>query len=71
MIVSVREHRAFNNQIFLCNKVCYSNTIIITIRMQTLIPICRFENILCPQFCIKTSSENFHMVRGKVMDNLL
>jgi len=71
MIVLVREHCAFNNEICLCNKVYYSNTIIITILMQTLIPICRFGNIPSPQFCIKTSSENFHMVLRKVVDNLL
>jgi len=33
MIVLVWEHHALNNQIFLCGKVFYSNTIIITFLM--------------------------------------
>ena len=41
--VSVWGHCGLNNQIFLCDEVYYSNTII-TILMQTLIPNCHFEN---------------------------
>jgi hypothetical protein len=33
MDVSVREHRALNNEIFWCGKVYYSNPIIITTLM--------------------------------------
>jgi len=53
--VSVREHRALNNLIFLCGKVYYSKSIIITILMQNLIPSCRFENIFSPNYCIEMS----------------
>jgi hypothetical protein len=60
--VPVWEHHTLNNQIFLCGEVYYSNTITITILMQTLIPNCQFENILSPQFCIKISKQNCHVV---------
>jgi len=40
---------------FSCGNVYCSNTIIISILMQTIIPNCRFENILSPHFCIKIS----------------
>jgi len=33
MNVAVREHRALNNYVFLCGKVYYSSTIIITLLM--------------------------------------
>ena len=33
MNVSLQEHRAVNNQIFLCGKVYYSNTVIVTVLM--------------------------------------
>jgi hypothetical protein len=37
------EHRTVDNQIFGRGKVYYSNSIIITTFMQTLIPSCSFE----------------------------
>ena len=40
---------------FLCGYVYYSNIITITILMWSLIPSCRFENVLSPQFCIEIS----------------
>jgi len=42
---------------FLCGKVYYSNTIIITIVIYTLIPNRQFENILSPHFCIEISKK--------------
>jgi len=51
--VSVQEHRNLKNQIILCRKIYYSNTIIITILMYTLISNCRFKNILSLIFCLK------------------
>jgi len=53
MNAPVREHCALNNQIFRCCEVYYSNTIIITILMQILIPNCRFENSSLPIFALK------------------
>ena len=50
--VSAREHRALNKDFF-CGKVHYSNTFNITILKYTLIPDCRFENIISHNFCIK------------------
>ena len=38
--------------------------------MYTLIPNCRSENILPPQFCIKLTKQNFHMVLMKMTENL-
>ena len=55
MNVSVQGHFALNNQIFLCGKVYYFNTIIISILIKAHIPSCRFESILSPHFCIKIS----------------
>ena len=37
MNVPVREHRALNHQIFRCGKVYYSNPIIVTILMETVL----------------------------------
>jgi hypothetical protein len=45
MNVAMRQHGAFDNQVFKCDKVYYSNSIIIAIFLWTLIPDCRFENI--------------------------
>jgi len=45
--VSVWEHRALNNYIFYV-QISYSNTIIITILLLTLIPNCWVENIPSP-----------------------
>jgi hypothetical protein len=39
------EHCTFGNQIFGCGKVYYSNSIILTNFMQTLIPNRLFENV--------------------------
>jgi len=36
MNVPVREHRVLNNQIFRCGKVCYSNSIIVTILIEAM-----------------------------------
>jgi len=49
----------------------YSNTIISTILTETLTPQLPVENILSPQFCIKISSQNFHMVLRKMIENVL
>jgi len=51
----VPEPYALKSQIFLCGKVYYSNTIIITVLMQTLIPNCQFKNTLSLQICTKIS----------------
>jgi len=51
----VQEPYALKNQIFWCGKVYYSDTIIITVLMQTLIPNCQFKNTLSLQICIKIS----------------
>ena len=53
--VPVREHRALKHQIFRCSEVNLSNSIIITILMETLQSNCWFENNLSPHFCIKIS----------------
>jgi len=53
--VLAQEHRVLHKSDFLCGKVYYFNTIFITNLMYTLIPDCRFENIVSPQFCIKIS----------------
>jgi hypothetical protein len=45
----------YSSQTFLCGKVYYSNPIIITNLMQTLIPIYWFENIFSIYFCIEIS----------------
>ena len=55
---------------FLCGKVYYSNTIIITILIYTVIPNSWFENILSPQFSIKISWQNFHVVLREMIENL-
>ena len=54
MNVLVREHRALN-QIFRYGKVYYSNPIIVTILMETLLSNYWLENILSTYFCIKIS----------------
>jgi len=53
MNVPVKEHRALNHQIFRCGKVYYSNPIIVTNLMETLLPNYWLENILSTYFCIK------------------
>ena len=59
MNVLAQERHALHNQIFLCGKVYYPNTIIITILMYTLIPNCQFENILSPTFTLKPPNRIF------------
>ena len=71
MNVSMWEHGALNNQSFLCGNVYFSNTIISTILMRTLILNCRFEDILSSQFFIKISQLNFHTVLTNMIENLL
>ena len=39
--------------------------------MLTVIPDCRFEITLSPQFCIEISSQYFHSVHRKMFENLL
>jgi len=55
MNVPVRELRALNNQIFRCGKVYYSNPIIVTNPMETLLSNYWLENFLSTYVCIKIS----------------
>jgi hypothetical protein len=55
MNVMIWEHRTFVNEIFGRGKVYYSNSIIITNLVQTLIPNCWFENIFPTDFGIEIS----------------
>jgi hypothetical protein len=45
-----------------CGKVYYSNSIIITNFVWTLIPDCRFEDIFPTYFCIEITQQNFYVV---------
>jgi hypothetical protein len=66
----MREHRIFDNKIFGCGKTYYSNSIIITTFMQTLIPNCWFENVF-PTYCgIKISQQNFHILFSEFIPDL-
>jgi hypothetical protein len=58
MNVTVWEH-TFDNKTFGCGKVYYSNSIIITNFVQTLIPSCWFENRFPTDFGIEISSNIF------------
>jgi hypothetical protein len=55
MKVKMWEHGTFDNQIFGYGEVYYSSSIIIIYFVQTLIPNCRFENVLSAYFGIKIS----------------
>jgi hypothetical protein len=55
MNVAMWERRTFDNKIFGCGKVYYSNSIIITNFMQTLIPNFWFENVFPTDFGIEIS----------------
>jgi hypothetical protein len=54
MNIMVWEHHTFDNKIFGCGKVYYSNSIITNL-MQTLIPNCWFENVFPTYFGIEIS----------------
>jgi hypothetical protein len=54
MIVTVWERR-FDFKIFGCGKVYYSNSIIMTNFVRTLIPNCWLENVFCTNFDIENS----------------
>jgi hypothetical protein len=49
------EHRTFDNMGFGYGRVYYSNSIIITSFVQTLIPNCWFENVFPTYFGIEIS----------------
>jgi hypothetical protein len=51
--VTVWEDRTFDNKIFGCGKVYYSNSSIIINLVQTLIPNCWFENVFPTDFGIE------------------
>jgi hypothetical protein len=53
MNVMMWEHLTFDNKIFGYGKVYYSNSIIITNLVQTLIPNCWFGNVLPADFGIE------------------
>jgi hypothetical protein len=53
MNVTMWEQRTFDNKIFGCGKVYYSNSIIITNLVQTLIPNRWSENIFPTYFGIE------------------
>jgi hypothetical protein len=55
------EHCTFDTQIFGCGKVYYSNSIIITNFVQTLIPNCWFENVF-PTYLAQKSPNNIFML---------
>jgi hypothetical protein len=55
MNVTEWEHHTFENKIFGYGKVYYSNSIIITNFVQTLIPSCWFENVFPTDFGIEIS----------------
>jgi hypothetical protein len=55
MNVAMWEHCTFDNKIFICGKVYYSNSIIITTFVSTLIPNCWFENVFPSYFGIEIS----------------
>jgi hypothetical protein len=59
MNVTMWEHSTFDSKILGCGKVYYSNSIIITNFMQTLIPNCWFENVFPTYFGIEISSTKF------------
>jgi hypothetical protein len=54
------------NIVFVCGKVYYSNSNIITNFVQTLIPNCWFENVLTMYFGIEISLQKFHVVFGEL-----
>jgi hypothetical protein len=56
MNVMMRRHDTFDNKIFGCGKVYYSDSIIITNFMQTLIPN-RFENAFPTYFALKSPNK--------------
>jgi hypothetical protein len=60
--VTMREYRTFDNKIFGCGKVYYSNSILITNFVQTLIFNCWFENVFPTDFVVEISQQNFRMV---------
>jgi hypothetical protein len=62
MNVTVWEHLAFDYKISGCNKVYYSNAIIITNFVRILIPNCWFDNICPTDVCIEISEQNLHVV---------
>jgi hypothetical protein len=55
MIVTMWERRTFDNKIIACGKVYYSNFIIITNFVQTLIHNFWFENVFPTYFGIEIS----------------
>jgi hypothetical protein len=48
-------------------KVYYSNSIIITNFVWTLIPNCRFQNIFPAYFLIKITQQNFRIIPREVI----
>jgi hypothetical protein len=69
MNFAMREHCTLGNQVFRLSKVYYSNSIVITNFMQTLISDTRFEDIFPAFFRIDFTQKNFRIAPRKLIKN--
>jgi hypothetical protein len=56
------KHPTFDNDIFRCGKIYYSNSLSLIISCKTFIPNCRFKNVFSAYFRNEITQQNVLMV---------